>query len=82
MLTHRFLLAAAPTGSAPCPPVSCPCGCAGDVTIHIHHHYDSASFMESVETDARQEAADIIADLPQLRVRKHTHSNPLHMSDM
>jgi len=37
--------------------------------------------MESVETDARQEAADIIADLPQLRVRKHTHSNPLHMSD-
>lgn len=38
--------------------------------------------MESVEADARKEAADIIADLPQLRVRTLAHSNPFHMSDM
>lgn len=65
--------AAAPTtpppSAPPCPPKNCDCGCGGDVTVHIHHHYDSGSFQQSAEAEARQEAADIFADLPQLKVR-------------
>lgn len=98
-LTFWFPTAGVPTpsvaptteGPAPCPPVNCPCGCAGKTEIHIHHdtvnnYYgtqDSAtttaktlSFMDEVEKEARAEAAAMLRDLPQLRVRLRFSSAP------